>query len=596
MFNYKPDVVAKSKIPGHGFVHTPFTLKFVPPALFATTQILLVPMIYLKGTWTPTVWVWFIASFLVPATTAISGRWLNISKKIHAPLAYAVLFGLGYNGGIGGTIEFLILVGMNIWYVIYWSIMGAGLADPLKRSLEVLARVKTGDLTPRVKLNFPRKDELGRVADGINGVLDSQSAMVKTILEAAKKVQLHANDVAKRANANKERAENQEKRMLAMQKTMSEVGQTAGEVANASNAQKEAAEKSGQRLDGLMQGMESVTDSSITQIEEANEAAGRVQAMGEAGAMVVATAGKQGESVARVANAMAKMSSAVEEMAKVTAQSTEYGRQVLTAADEGAQSINAAVEGMRAIAESSDQITAIIAVITDIAKRTNLLSHNAAIEAARAGERGKGFAVVANEVGKLALRSSEAAKEITFLIKDSTNRVAEGTTLTDRSQMALKKIAEGGQINMKSIEAISDATTLLADNTRAVTTMMEELNAMAGEIAETAGKQGERREAAQNALSALVEKSNAISEQVNQATQTATHVNTEMSGIVERTGEMQDMTDTQAGRSQKLVEITSVSAEAAKQTVQGATHVVGITDELKQLSESLTRQVEQFTV
>ena len=162
--------------------------------------------------------------------------------------------------------------------------------------------------------------------------------------------------------------------------------------------------------------------------------------------------------------------------------------------------------------------------------------------------------------------------------------------------MALKKIAEGGQINMKAIEAISATTTLLADNTRSVTTMMEELNTLAGEIAETAGKQGERRTAAQNALAALVEKSNAISEQVNQANQTATLVNTEMSGIVERTGEMQNMTDTQAGRSQKLVDITSMSAEAANQTVQGATRVVGITDELRQLSLSLTRQVEQFKI
>lgn len=70
---------------------------------------------------------------------------------------------------------------MNAWFVIYWAIMGAGLSDPLKRTLEVLDQVKTGDLTPRIDLNFPRKDEMGRVVAGINAVLDRLSAMVADI-------------------------------------------------------------------------------------------------------------------------------------------------------------------------------------------------------------------------------------------------------------------------------------------------------------------------------------------------------------------------------------------------------------------------------
>jgi len=51
--------------------------------------------------------------------------------------------------------------------------MGAGLSDPLKRSLEVLERAKSGSLNARVVLNFDRQDEMGMLTQGINALLDS---------------------------------------------------------------------------------------------------------------------------------------------------------------------------------------------------------------------------------------------------------------------------------------------------------------------------------------------------------------------------------------------------------------------------------------
>lgn len=62
-------------------------------------------------------------------------------------------------------------------------------------------------------------------------------------------------------------------------------------------------------------------------------------------------------------------------------------------------------------------------VINEIVFQTKLLSFNASVEAARAGEAGKGFAVVAEEIGKLALVSGDAAKEINELINESSQRI-----------------------------------------------------------------------------------------------------------------------------------------------------------------------------
>ncbi|EAQ78017.1 methyl-accepting chemotaxis protein [Blastopirellula marina] len=124
---------------------------------------------------------------------------------------------------------------------------------------------------------------------------------------------------------------------------------------------------------------------------------------------------------------------------------------------EGGYAVTKSGEAMDLIKASSEQISEIIQVISEIASQTNLLALNAAIEAARAGEHGLGFAVVADEVRKLAERSSDAAKEISSLIKESTARVNNGVELSSQAGGALQKIVTAVESTSSKITEIATA-------------------------------------------------------------------------------------------------------------------------------------------
>jgi methyl-accepting chemotaxis protein len=135
------------------------------------------------------------------------------------------------------------------------------------------------------------------------------------------------------------------------------------------------------------------------------------------------------------AAALEQASAALEEItatvkeASVRARDTrDIVKEARNATGQSVEVVRSTVEAIGRIEAASREIGSIIDVIDQIAFQTNLLALNAGVEAARAGEAGKGFAVVAQEVRELAQRSAAAAREISALILNSTNEVAEGGT------------------------------------------------------------------------------------------------------------------------------------------------------------------------
>ncbi len=114
--------------------------------------------------------------------------------------------------------------------------------------------------------------------------------------------------------------------------------------------------------------------------------------------------------------------------------------------------------------ESADSVTDILSLISDIAKKTHLLSLNATIEAARAGEAGKGFTVVATEVKQLADQTSKATDDIHRQLEDIQSK-------TDDAFEALKEIAgvteEMGTVSLTISSAVEEQSAATGEIARA---------------------------------------------------------------------------------------------------------------------------------
>jgi len=158
---------------------------------------------------------------------------------------------------------------------------------------------------------------------------------------------------------------------------------------------------------------------------------------------------EQAASLEETASSMEELTSTVRQNADNSKQANILASSARTEAEAGGKVIDSTISAMTAINVASTKIEDIISVIDEIAFQTNLLALNAAVEAARAGEQGRGFAVVAAEVRSLAQRSAAAAKEIKVLIKDSVEKVDEGTRLVDESGSTLAGI-------VNSVTKVSD--------------------------------------------------------------------------------------------------------------------------------------------
>ncbi len=173
-------------------------------------------------------------------------------------------------------------------------------------------------------------------------------------------------------------------------------------------------------------------------------------------------------SVAGIAAATEELSAAIHEISRQVARATETTSRVVTETRQTDETV-------RGLSRAAATIGEVVALISDIAGKTNLLALNATIEAARAGEAGRGFAVVASEVKSLARQTAKATEEIAAQISglrevtDATVTAIRriGTTVDEISAVATS-ISAGVEEQGAATQEIARGTQEASRRTRQV--------------------------------------------------------------------------------------------------------------------------------
>lgn len=177
--------------------------------------------------------------------------------------------------------------------------------------------------------------------------------------------------------------------------------------------------------------------------------------------------------------------------------------QIIQGMDNIDKNIDTLSQHMNSVGDIISRIGNMVGMIVEIAEETNLLSLNASIEAARAGEAGKGFAVVAEQIGKLAISSSDATDEISKLTAEIDETVCNAIEYMNYSMAEVQSNVQMVAIASSTFESLYGIIDQTGRRVKEMIKLVTKVDTVSQQVEEIFNSQAEATEQIVNSAEAL---------------------------------------------------------------------------------------------
>ncbi|PJN50078.1 Methyl-accepting chemotaxis protein McpC [Paenibacillus sp. GM2FR] len=350
------------------------------------------------------------------------------------------------------AVTLVVIVAAILIAVLIGYYMMRSIGRPLNQMCSLMEEGEQGNL--RVRTEFRRVDEIGRLGHSFNRMMGQISALVDQTNASAKEVLVTAEELAEASKG---------------------TSLTAGEIASA--------------MEQIAQGSGSLA----MEAERENQLAENI-----------------GVQMSKVSDSNQVMEAAADRVLRVTGEGARHMDNLVEKSTRINQVNRAIVQNAEKLKDNTASIHKILELMSEITHQTNVLSINATIEAARAGAAGSGFMVVANEVRSLADRSKESIHTVGEMIKDiraevqgsvdaltsasplfdeQLHSVQEAQGVFDHVRHEMDALLTEIRESTRSVEVLISSQLTLTDSISEASSIVQETSAATEEVASMSSEQ-----------------------------------------------------------------------------------------------------------
>jgi len=405
------------------------------------------------------------------------------------------------------SLTYQILAGLAslIVAIILAILFGRALTKPIQRLQKSAQRIGKGDRNVRAEITS--EDEVGQLAKTFNEMAERIEDYTATIEDIAQQRE-------KEVQFQKQQRENLQKNVIDLLLDIEEASKgnltvqaevVSGEIGSIADA-----------FNSTVSNLQKLVKQFLSSANQVHETA---LVNGQLVSHLAQNSNKQDISIQTIGTSIAEIARESEKISESTQNASSISRESRLTAQEGEKIIDETVNSIyqirqtvadttkkaKRLADSSQEISKIVSIITSISEKTNLLAFNASIEAARAGENGQGFRVVADEVRRLAEQVTFSTQEIEQLVvgiqeetsemmkmmEESTTQVVTGTQLVKNTKETLQKLVQISNDIDILLESIANSITEQKNTSQKVNEKMREVATVTTETAQEANQVSE---------------------------------------------------------------------------------------------------------